>query len=58
MISLQSLIIAISAGAIPAIWFFFCRWFMKLDEAETELLDKAEAAELTDGQRAERAGKA
>lgn len=52
MISTVDLIIAVVAGAIPAVWYFICRWFMSKDAAETALLDELGEAELTEEQKA------
>lgn len=54
MISPGALFIALFAAAIPASWFFFVRWFLSKDVAETELLDQFEAAELTDTQKSDK----
>jgi TRAP-type uncharacterized transport system fused permease subunit len=53
MISKVDLIIAVLAGAIPAVWYYICRWFMSKDAAETKLLDELGAAELTEEQKSQ-----
>lgn len=54
MISPGAFFVALFTAAIPVAWFFFVRWFLRKDIAETETLDEHEASDLADTQKSAR----